>query len=281
MADYNSIHTGQEIDSAITAVQNKESTWDGKLDASQKGAAGGVASLGSDGKVPSGQLPEMDYVPTSRKVNGKALSADITLAAGDVGAAAASHNHSASDINSGTLSVARGGTGKASWTANRLIYPSSSTALTQLAFPTSSGSVLRQGTSGAPYWSSLSSLASDLSGVQIATGTYAGTGSKTKSLTTPFVISFLIISGSYIGGSYPYTQYHGAGIENYRTFIDANMLTTSDRESICLAGSQYRGTARKSSDGKTITWTINSNAPSGGDAFNGSGYTYYWIAVGK
>ena len=86
MADYNSVHTGQEIDSAITAVQNKESTWDGKLDASQKGAAGGVASLGSDGKVPSGQLPEMDYVPTSRKVNGKALTADITLAAGDVGA---------------------------------------------------------------------------------------------------------------------------------------------------------------------------------------------------
>ena len=27
---------------------------------SQKGAAGGVASLGADGKVPSGQLPAMD-----------------------------------------------------------------------------------------------------------------------------------------------------------------------------------------------------------------------------
>lgn len=34
---------------------------------SQKGAAGGVASLGSDGKVPSGQLPAMDYIPTSQK----------------------------------------------------------------------------------------------------------------------------------------------------------------------------------------------------------------------
>lgn len=29
---------------------------------SQKGAAGGVASLGADGKVPSGQLPAMDYI---------------------------------------------------------------------------------------------------------------------------------------------------------------------------------------------------------------------------
>ena len=33
------------------------------------------------------------YVPTSRTVNGKALSSNITLSAGDVGAAAASHNH--------------------------------------------------------------------------------------------------------------------------------------------------------------------------------------------
>ena len=34
---------------------------------SQKGAAGGVASLGSDGKVPGAQLPSLDYIPTSQK----------------------------------------------------------------------------------------------------------------------------------------------------------------------------------------------------------------------
>ena len=33
----------------------------------QKGAAGGVASLGSDGKVPGAQLPSLDYIPTSQK----------------------------------------------------------------------------------------------------------------------------------------------------------------------------------------------------------------------
>ena len=33
----------------------------------QKGEANGVASLGSDGKVPSTQLPSLDYVPTSQK----------------------------------------------------------------------------------------------------------------------------------------------------------------------------------------------------------------------
>ena len=45
-----------------------------------------VPVLGKDGKVPAAQLPAMDYVPTTRKVNNKALSADITLNASDVGA---------------------------------------------------------------------------------------------------------------------------------------------------------------------------------------------------
>lgn len=52
----------------------------------QKGQANGVASLDDSGKVPSAQLPPMDYVPTSRTVNGHALIADVTLDAEDVGA---------------------------------------------------------------------------------------------------------------------------------------------------------------------------------------------------
>lgn len=52
----------------------------------QKGQANGVASLDGSGKVPSAQLPPMDYVPISRTVNGHALSADVTLDADDVGA---------------------------------------------------------------------------------------------------------------------------------------------------------------------------------------------------
>lgn len=91
----------------------------GAISASEKGAAGGVASLGADGKVEAEQLPQMDYdpsgsaaavqtaltshtsnkanphgvtaaqvgaVPTSRTVNGKALSANINLTAANVGA---------------------------------------------------------------------------------------------------------------------------------------------------------------------------------------------------
>jgi hypothetical protein len=66
---------------------------------------------------------------------------------------------SASDLD-GTLAVAKGGTGKAAWSINRLLYPTSSGVLGQLAFPSVSGSFLRQGTSGAPYWSSPSAVLS-------------------------------------------------------------------------------------------------------------------------
>ena len=58
------------------------------------------------GARPNTWLPstaEVGAVPTSRTVNGKALSADISLSAADVGAAASSHNQSASTITAGTL----------------------------------------------------------------------------------------------------------------------------------------------------------------------------------
>lgn len=66
----------------------------------------------------------------------------------------------AADLN-GTLTVAKGGTGKTSWTTNRLIYPSSTTAFTQMAAPSANGSVLMQDTSGAPYWSPSSDMGGD------------------------------------------------------------------------------------------------------------------------
>ena len=39
----------------------------GAIPADEKGTANGVASLGSDGKVPSTQLPSLDYIPISQK----------------------------------------------------------------------------------------------------------------------------------------------------------------------------------------------------------------------
>ena len=52
----------------------------------------------------------------------------------------------------GAVKVENGGTGKSSWKPNGLIYPLDETTLTQAAIPSTNGSFLRQGTSGAPYW---------------------------------------------------------------------------------------------------------------------------------
>lgn len=58
-------------------------------------------------------LTNLGAVPTTRTVNSKALSSNITLDAADVGAASSSHSHSASDITSGSFPISRGGTGAA------------------------------------------------------------------------------------------------------------------------------------------------------------------------
>ena len=53
----------------------------------EKGAANGVATLNSSGKL--AQMPsasDVGAVPTTRTVNGKALSSNISLTASDVGA---------------------------------------------------------------------------------------------------------------------------------------------------------------------------------------------------
>ncbi len=59
------------------------------------------------------------YVPTSRTVNGKALSGNISLSYGDVGAAAASHSHSYLPLSGGTMTgrIARSSGG--SWISAR------------------------------------------------------------------------------------------------------------------------------------------------------------------
>lgn len=56
-----------------------------------------------------------------------------------------------------SISVSKGGTGKTSWSSNRLIYASGTTTLSQL-YPPSYESVLMQQSSGAPYWKPLSAV---------------------------------------------------------------------------------------------------------------------------
>ncbi len=95
------------------------------------------------------------------------------------------HVHSASDITTGILSVPRGGSGKSSWTANRILYPSSPTVFEQLPFPTVNGSFLRQGTSGAPYWTS----PDDVRGVIRSVLRYARTSNQSMTSSSATKIS--------------------------------------------------------------------------------------------
>lgn len=89
----------QIINNQAAHQRNKADLLNGKIPAlqlptlnyvpnSQKGAAGGVATLNNSGKVPIAQIPNLAYVPTTRKVNNKALIADIVLTPEDIGVTA-------------------------------------------------------------------------------------------------------------------------------------------------------------------------------------------------
>ena len=76
----------------------------GAIPTTEKGAANGVATLGADGKVPTGQLPAMDYAPsTHASQHGSGGSDPITPTA--IVAAAASHNQAASTFTAGTFAA--------------------------------------------------------------------------------------------------------------------------------------------------------------------------------
>lgn len=98
--------------------------------------------LGQDGKIPAQYLP-------------------------------AQKTQSLNDLD-GTLNVQKGGTGKSSWSEHRILYASGVESLGQLAFPPANKSILRQNTSGAPYWSSMEELGAELGTAKIASGSYTG-----------------------------------------------------------------------------------------------------------
>ena len=98
------------------------------------------ADLGADGKVPESQLPDMDYAPSTH-ASQHATGGSDPITPASIGAAtsdhthsnyaAKSHNHSASNITSGTLGVARGGTGKSSVTSGNFLVGNGTSALTE------------------------------------------------------------------------------------------------------------------------------------------------------
>lgn len=76
----------------------------GAIPTTEKGAANGVATLGADGKVPTGQLPAMDYAPSTH-ASQHATGGSDPITPDSIGAAAASHNQAASTITAGTFAA--------------------------------------------------------------------------------------------------------------------------------------------------------------------------------
>lgn len=91
---------------------------------------------------------------------------------------------STDDMKSGTLPVARGGTGKSNWIANQLLYPTSPAAFSQLPSPTVENSFLAQGTSGAPVWKSPADAAFAMLGESSGTWTPKITNGRTGATIT-------------------------------------------------------------------------------------------------
>lgn len=112
LADYVKVNAEGKIPDAVLPLMDY-------IPKTEKNAAGGVAGLDANRKIVLAQLPVDEAlsansgnpvqnkvinaalagkVPTGRKVNGKALTGDISLTAADVGAAASGHSHTAAQV---------------------------------------------------------------------------------------------------------------------------------------------------------------------------------------
>ena len=100
-------HTGN---TSVHVTAEEKNAWNAKLD-SYTETDPTVPAWAKAKSKPSYTASEVGAVPTSRKVNGKALSSDITLSASDVGARPSSWTPSASDV--GAVPTSRKVNGKA------------------------------------------------------------------------------------------------------------------------------------------------------------------------
>lgn len=126
-----------------------------------------------------------------------------TPTAAEVGAAAATHNHSASEITSGTLGVARGGTGKATHTANAVLTGNTTSAVKNVA--TANGAFYATAANGAAKFGTLP-IAQGGTGATSAANARTNLGAKMKLLwinasPTSTFASFAPLSNAYLDES--------------------------------------------------------------------------------
>lgn len=201
------------------------------------------------------------------------------VTASQVKAAAQSHTHAATDINSGTLSVLRGGTGLSSPTTGGLLKANGSSACTSLQgigalYSTTTGNPVF-GTlpvsMGGTGVTSMASLAANLINnglTRIVTGSYAGNGSygasNPKSLTFTSPPQLILVMPAYStnpqnGG---FIALHG--VTSLRSGGLNDDVTTNTSSQLYLTWS-----------GNTVSWYGTAAAQQN----NTSGTTYYYLAL--
>ena len=99
-ADFQSHATSNSNPHGVTAKQT------GAIPASEKGAASGVATLGTDGKVPTGQLPSMNYAAKTHASQHRSGGSDPITPA-DIGAAPA-YSYGTKDLTAGSSALETG-----------------------------------------------------------------------------------------------------------------------------------------------------------------------------
>lgn len=200
------------------------------------------------------------------------------------------HKHSAEDIDSGTMSedrlptvsVAKGGTGKESWTPNGLIYPHDETTMTQMTAPTEDRSILQQDMEGAPRWVPPDEFFTILNGLRVMNGSYVGRG-VAANLELPIIPVLLVIYRPNLTdgnvGSYAYRDAKPALLVNGSK--DSGTYSTSATGTTGASGSlNYQAIVALNNNVVTFSHNCGSNGESPAARYmNESGVTYNWVAI--
>lgn len=272
------------------------------------GISGDLSFSDISGTVSTSQLPT---VPINKGGTGATSAAsarsNLGITPGNIGAAASSHNHNASNITSGTLPLTRGGTGatSASGANGSIVYGSStlSSLSTSYYLPVASSS-----SSG--YKVSMSTLGNYImntfggssGGLSYKTGSYIGSGSTTNTIQigSPYILFYLtqIKNTNDIGFEY---RYEGASelerSSNVFSYHFLFFMKTLDavQINICRSGtsSQYYSDEgiELQETSLTLGYTyltevdtgLTERSPTNTDLsyvnFNRSNYNYKWIAI--
>ena len=224
----------------------------------EKGKPGGVATLGPDGKVPAGQLPKMDYDPS-----GSAAAVQKNLTA-----------HTGNKNNPHAVTAEQGGALASSGGVMSGAISMSGHKIANLAAPADSTDAANK------------QYVDEHAGAKVILGSYVGTGKSGKSnpnqitLAAPFKI--LCIYGMQSNNYYKSIDGYGNGETS--NIIHSSIIPTEYTKGISF-GFGYRYSSRdsygkKSTDGKTFSWYFDLTTPDAtSEQLNASGTVYYYYAI--